>query len=168
MLAKEKWQIKTIRVLEMLFEERKRQIAKHGEAMRSLPDGIGPGATWLSPYTPDQAEEIQRVFRHEYEITRGGDENPSEGLTRMHLVREELAEMFECDPDSPEFIAEALQVAGLCVQWIEYKIPDLPVRYRGYIIQTNGDIWHREDLVSRAARSVEQAEKIIDDWLNAP
>lgn len=128
MLAKEKWQIKTIAVLEMVFEERKRQIAKHGEAMRSLPDGVGPNVRWLENTDVNldlrTASEIQKAFRRDYEVTRGGDENPAQGLTRMHLVREELAEMFECDPDSPEFISEALQVAGLCVQWIEYKIGD--------------------------------------------
>lgn len=122
MLAREKWQITTIKVLEMVFQERIRQIEKHGEAMRALPDGTGPESRWLEPVSDISAQKAQIEFRRDYEQTRGGDENPAEGLTRMHLVREELAEMFECDPDSPEFIAEALQVAGLCVQWIEYKI----------------------------------------------
>lgn len=124
MLAREKWQIRTIQVLEMVFEERIRQMKKHQHAMLALPDGVGPDESWL-PLSPEgfdmgDAAYVQRWFREEYE------EATAQGrLTRMHLVREELAEMFECDPDSPEFIAEALQVAGLCVQWIEYKLEGL-------------------------------------------
>lgn len=120
MLAKEKWQIKTIAVLERVFEERKRQMAKHGEAMRDLPGGTGPDVKWI-PLPgrvgwPD-AKQIQQDFRDEYE--RATDEGR---LTRMHLVREELAEAFELDEDDPEFVDEILQVAALCVQWAEYKL----------------------------------------------
>jgi len=125
MLAREKWQIKTIRVLEMVFEERKRQMEKHGDAMLHLPDGTGPDVRWLAGAAPDAtAKDIQAIFRAEYESLRGA-ENPDGRfgqLTRLHLVREELAEAFELAGDDPEFISEILQVAALCVQWAEYKV----------------------------------------------
>lgn len=117
MLAKEKWQIKTIAVLERVFEERKAQHAKHGEAMRDLPGGTGPDVEWLLPNVPNRASFVQEAFREDYEEA---SENGT--LTRMHLVREELAEAFELDQDDPEFVDEILQVAALCVQWAEYKI----------------------------------------------
>lgn len=116
MLAREKWQAKTIAVLERVFEERKRQMAKHGTAMEKLPDGTGPDVEWLPAYAMN-AGEIQRVLRDDYE--RATDQGR---LTRMHLVREELAEAFELDGDDPAFVDELLQVAALCVQWIEYKV----------------------------------------------
>ena len=123
MLAREKWQVGTMRVLERVFEERCRQTEIHGHAMRALPDFPGPHNHWLADTSTTlhllNAREIQQVFRVEYE------EASEEGrLTRMHLIREELAEAFECDPDSPEFIDEILQVAALCVQWAEYKIEE--------------------------------------------
>lgn len=128
MLAREKWQITTIKVLEMVFEERCRQIKKHAEAMRALPDGTGPDVEWLGPkfseYEPASARDIQIAFREEYEGLRGAENPDGEcgQLTRMHLVREELAEAFELDGDDPEFVSEILQVAALCVQWAEYKV----------------------------------------------
>jgi hypothetical protein len=135
MLAREKWQIKTIAVLERVFEERKRQMEKHGEAMRDLPDGTGPEVAWIPglrtgvqpkpglPTPENTATEIQEIFREDYDRRRAA---PKPGgsygqLTRMHLVREELAEAFELDGDDPEFVDEILQVAALCVQWAEYK-----------------------------------------------
>ena len=125
MLAREKWQITTIKVLEMVFEERCRQIAKHGEAMRHLPDGTGPDVRWLAGAAPDAtAKDVQAIFRAEYESLRGAENPDGEcgQLTRMHVIREELAEAFELDGDDPEFVTEILQVAALCVQWAEYKI----------------------------------------------
>lgn len=122
MLAREKWQIKTIAVLERVFEERVHQMAKHGAAMRDLPDFPSPHNHWLAGTSTAlhllNGKEIEQVFRAEYE------EATAEGrLTRMHLVREELAEAFaEVDPDSPTFVDEILQVAALCVQWAEYKL----------------------------------------------
>lgn len=122
MIAREKWQVKTIAVLERVFEERKAQIAKHGEAMRALPGGTGPDVKWIPLFGrvgwPD-AKQIQQDFRAEYE--KASEEGT---LTRMHLVREELAEAFELDQDDPEFVDEILQVAALCVQWAEYLVED--------------------------------------------
>lgn len=117
MLAREKWQITTIQVLERVFEERKRQMAKHGAAMEALPDGTGPEVRWLQPVNQTPAHRVQLEFRADYE-----DATEEGALTRLHLVREELAEAFELDADSPEFVDEILQVAALCVQWAEYKL----------------------------------------------
>lgn len=119
MIAKEKWQVKTIAVLERVFEERKAQIAKHGEAMRDLPSGTGPEVPWVFPLDDAPAVVVQKVLREDYE-----DSSAEGRLTRMHLVREELAEAFELDQNDPEFVDELLQVAALCVQWAEYLIED--------------------------------------------
>lgn len=125
MLAREKWQVKTIEVLERVFQERLDQFDQHGGAMELLPDGVGPNVPWCDPVIdvslgagPMPATEIEEVFRENY---NGASDHGR--LTRMHLVREEVAEAFECDPDSPEFIEELVQVAALCVQWLEYKLP---------------------------------------------
>lgn len=124
MLAREKWQVATIQVLERVFEERKRQMAKHGGAMGTLPDGTGPDVEWLQPVTSLQAKSVQEEFRQEYERHRVRADDPEEQLTRMHLVREELAEAFELEGDDPDFVDEILQVAALCVQWAEYKLEE--------------------------------------------
>lgn len=131
MLAKEKWQVATIEVLERVFEERKRQMKLHGGAMETLPDGTGPEVGWLQPvvelaqsaYTGSfDAKTIQQVLRDEYNTQRATPGGPHGQLTKMHLVREELAEAFELEGDDPAFITELLQVAALCVQWAEYKL----------------------------------------------
>lgn len=131
-LAKQKWQVKTIQVLEEVFQERLKQFEKHGDAMADLPSGVGPRECWLEPvlevaqsaYSGGfENTTIQEIFREDYQGLRGA-ENPDGQfgqLTRMHLVREELAEAFECEPGSPEFRAEILQVAALCVQWAELE-----------------------------------------------
>lgn len=126
MLAKTKEQIKTVRVLEMVFEERLRQNAQHGDAMSHLPDGTGPDVEWLQTITGLDAATIQSELRHDYHGKRGS-ENPGGQfgqLTKMHLVREEIAEAFELDGDNPDFVFEILQVAALCVQWAELKLAD--------------------------------------------
>lgn len=117
MLAREKWQIKTIAVLERVFEERCRQVAQYGHN-ENLRDGTGPGANWLFPLAVERADEIQEIFRKDYvnhEAVMGAP-------TWMHLVREELAEAFELSADDPAFVDEILQVAALCVSWAEKKI----------------------------------------------
>lgn len=127
MLAREKWQVKTIKVLERVFEERVRQEARYGHRNRTLKDGTGPDVPWLNPvvdvarsaYTgPFTAKVIQEVLREGYEEYETEYGEP----TRMHLVLEEVAEAFELNADSPEFVDEILQVAALCVQWAEEKM----------------------------------------------
>jgi hypothetical protein len=124
MLAREKWQIKTIDVLERVFEERKRQMAMYG-TNEDLEDGTGPSRAWLLPFTDAPADEVEKGFRRNYEAHEEITGKP----TWMHLVREELAEAFEMDGDDPEFVTEILQVAALCVSWAEKKLQD-PVRGR--------------------------------------
>lgn len=119
MLAREKWQIRTIAVLERVFDERVRQMGLHGDAMRWLPDGTGPEAEWLWPFDEANAEKVQTEFRRDYEKSTARGE-----LTRMHIVREELAEAFELSSADPEFVTEILQVAALCVQWAELALED--------------------------------------------
>lgn len=166
MLAREKWQIKTIAVLERVFEERKRQMEKHGAAMESMPDGTGPDVPWLLPFSGESAKVAQEGFREEYESV-----SDFGLLTRRHLVVEEVAEAFELDADSPEFVDEILQVAALLVQWAEYKIEDGET-YRGYLIRTYPslgvvEILHRGEVVSPSCRSVAAAKAEIDEWQNA-
>lgn len=120
MIAKEKWQVRTIKVLDMVFAERVSQLAKHGEAMRELPDGTGPEVRWAEDERT--AEELQEHFRREYDVCRAVPGEQYGQLTRMHLVREELAEAFELEGDDPEFLKEIIQVAALFVQWAEYKL----------------------------------------------
>jgi hypothetical protein len=112
MLAKEKWQIATIAVLENVFEERTRQVARYGHN-EGLKDGTGPEVQWL-PEDPDPASLIEKLFRRDYEEHEARHGAP----TWMHLVREELAEAFA--EDDPERLEEELtQVAALCVSWVE-------------------------------------------------
>lgn len=117
MLAKEKWQVKTIEVLERVFEERVRQVAQYGHN-EDLADGTGPDEQWLSPLNGNRAEEVQMWFRKDYEKHEEQTGKP----TWMHLVREELAEAFELEGDDPAFVDEILQVAALCVSWAEKKL----------------------------------------------
>lgn len=117
MLAREKWQIKTIAVLESVFQERIRQVAKYGHN-ETLEDGTGPMESWIpDSLTVDSsvpAETIEDRFRTDYEAY----ERVWGAPTWMHLVREEIAEAFkESDPDRLE--EELTQVAALCVSWIE-------------------------------------------------
>lgn len=116
MLAREKWQIGTLQVLEEVFEERKRQVARYGHNDDKA-DGTGPDVRWMAHTDVNldlrTAKEIEAAFRAEYD-RNGGDA----GATWMHLVREELAESFaEDDPERLE--AELLQLAALAVSWVE-------------------------------------------------
>jgi len=113
LLAREKWQIKTIAILERVFEERVRQVAQYGHN-DDLEDGTGPNVEWLWPVSDLNATEAEADFRAEYERYEQAKDRP----TWMHLVREELAESFaESDPE--RLSEELLQVAALCVSWVE-------------------------------------------------
>lgn len=112
MLARHKWQVRTINVLEKVFDHRVEQVERYGHN-DDKPDGTGPQVPWLNGVSNLHAADIEAFLRVDYEDA-GGDG----GVTWMHLVREELAESFaESDPDRLE--EELVQVAALCVSWIE-------------------------------------------------
>ena len=128
--SEEPWKSNTRQVLEMVLEERSRQRELHRDAMKSLPSGTGPFVRWLEFCGVNldlrTAREIQENFRREYERASSyPNGKPSGALTRMHLVREEVAELFELPQEDPEFIQEALQVAALLVQWVEYLLEEV-------------------------------------------
>jgi hypothetical protein len=113
MLAREKWQAATIRVLERVFDERVRQVARYGHN-DDLEDGTGPEAAWLEPIAYYPARLIEKDFRAEYEHHEEQTGKP----TWMHLIREEIAEAFQ--EDDPERLAEELvQMVALGVSWLE-------------------------------------------------
>jgi hypothetical protein len=118
MLAREKWQVKTIQVLDRVFEERIRQVAQYGHN-EALEDGTGPSSQWLRPVSNIPARTIQESFRREYEEHELITGFP----TWMHLIREEIAEAFEAG-DEETLVEELLQVAALCVSWVEKKVPE--------------------------------------------
>lgn len=119
MLAREPWQIRTLNVLEQVFEERLRQVAQYGHN-EDLENGTGPNARWLLPASSNPAKVLQEQFREEYEEHEAATGKP----TWMHLVREELAEAAESD--NPERLAEELlQLAALAVSWVE-KLENRP------------------------------------------
>lgn len=113
MLARQKWQINTINVLDRVFEERCRQVATYGTNY-DIEDGTGPGTRWLLPYTSQSAAEIEVGLRRDYEDHEAETGNP----TWVHLIREEVAEAFK--EDDPETLTrELIQVAALCTSWVE-------------------------------------------------
>lgn len=112
MLARAKWQVRTINVLEKVFNHRIEQVEMYGHN-DDKPDGTGPRVQWLAPLLETEAVGIEAWLREDYEED-GGDEE----VSWMKLVREEVAESFaEDDPDRLE--EELVQVAALCVSWIE-------------------------------------------------
>ena len=113
MLARERWQIATIAVLDKVFDERLRQVAKWGHN-DDVEDGTGPGVAWLAPFSEQPATVVQKGFREDYEAHEMVHGLP----TWLQLVREELAEAAEAD-DAERLASELLQVAALCVSWIE-------------------------------------------------
>lgn len=112
------WQIKTLRVLDMVFEERIRQVAQYGHN-EEVQGGNGPGSQWLAPFSDADAEAIQMAFRMDYETAERANGLP----TWVQLIREEIAEAFEAGDDET-LVRELAQVAALCVSWIEKRVPD--------------------------------------------
>lgn len=103
----------TTSVLGMLREERAFQFANYGPN-GDIEDGTGPDVQWLTPLTDKTAYDLESALRADYD-ERGKP-------TWLRLVREEVAEAFmESDPD--RLVSELVQVAALCVSWIE-KIQD--------------------------------------------
>jgi hypothetical protein len=101
-------------VLADVAAERGRQIAHYGNNS-DLADGTGLDQPWLGlGFEQHTAWDIQIDFRADYESYEAAVGKP----TWMHLVREEVAEAFQ-ESDPARLRAELIQVAALCVSWIE-------------------------------------------------
>ena len=104
-------------VLAFVREERANQIKQHGYN-HDQKLGFGGSVSsypWLEPYTRASSSEIQEKFRAEYESYSNRVGRPS----WMHLIREEVAELFDTD-NIEDAVAEAIQVAALCVSLVEH------------------------------------------------
>lgn len=112
-------------VLDLVLAERVSQEARYGHVNHLLDNGTGPETRWLGPFTGLSAEDIQVVLRRDYE-----DWEENAGLpTWAHLVREEVAEAFQ-EADPARLAAELIQVAALCVSWVERLPQAVPSRAR--------------------------------------
>ena len=100
-------------VLEEVLEERARQFAKYG-SNGDIVSGAGSATRWLGPFTYDSATQIEQALRADYEDY----EDELGAPTWVHLIREEVAEAF-AEGDWQLRRAELLQVAALCVSWVE-------------------------------------------------
>ncbi len=102
-------------VLHLIRKERTRQIQHYGtNADLDLGFGGTVAYPWLTPFSQASADEVQRSFRHDYELLVHVQGKP----TWMHLIREEVAELFEAT-DREHIIAEAIQVSALCASLVE-------------------------------------------------
>jgi hypothetical protein len=104
------------RLLQMIREERVRQIEEYG-ANDTLMLGFGSSVSsypWLLPYSDADSGKIEAAFRADYEQYEEDRGQP----TWMHLIREEVAELFATRL-APDAISEAVQVAALCVSLCE-------------------------------------------------
>ena len=97
MLAREKWQIKTIAVLEEVFKERERQVAQYGHN-EDIVDGTGPDTRWALPASSNSAEVLEKMFREDYEdfedetgakvtYTSFGDNGPTDIQSQLEGAR---------------------------------------------------------------------------------
>ena len=96
--------------------ERNRQLERYGDNV-DLPLGFGSSLSaypWLHPYSEAGAFSVEKAFRHDYEVYESFHGKP----TWMHLIREEVAELFSAEREE-DIIAEAIQVAALCVSLVE-------------------------------------------------
>lgn len=104
------------RVLQMIREERARQIDKYG-FNEGLLLGFGSRVSaypWLTPYSYADSKTVESVFRADYEYYTNTHGQP----TWMHLIREEVAELFDTTVFH-DALEEAVQVASLCVSLCE-------------------------------------------------
>ena len=107
------------RVLQMIRHERERQIQQYG-SNANLARGFGSKVSscpWLVPYAPNNAQQIETAFRENYEQY----ERDNGEVTWMHLIREEVAELF-ASRYRENTIDEAIQVAALCVSLVEVML----------------------------------------------
>lgn len=105
---------RTRAVLGLVLKERAAQEVRYGEANKTIESGTGPEVRWLLPFTSEHAEDIQTRLRWDYEEF----EEETGAPTWLHLVREEIAEAF-LETDSTRLAEELVQVAALCVSWVE-------------------------------------------------
>lgn len=107
------WEERSQKVLNLVMAERHGQVARYG-LNGECADGTGPEVEWLHGTGVNldlrTAEEIEAAFRHEYEKHGFPD--------WMRLIREEVAEAFK-ESDPARLKEELIQVAALCVSWVE-------------------------------------------------
>lgn len=101
----------TLGILAEVRAERARQFEEYG-SNEDLKDGTG--GDWLAPVTSLGADRIEELLRQDYEDY----EDSKQTITWMHLVREEVAEAFD-ETDPERLRKEVLQIAALCVSWVE-------------------------------------------------
>lgn len=109
------------RVLAMVRQERSRQIYLYG-LNEDFEMGFGGSVSdypWMMPYTADPSGLVEAMFRTDYEKYESEHGKP----TWMHLIREEVAELFTTT-DRHDTITEAIQVAALCVSLVEHLIAE--------------------------------------------
>ena len=109
------------KVLGLIREERARQIDKYG-SNDDLLLGFGSSVSaypWLMPYSDAESGNIEAAFRADYEAYEDQHGKP----TWMHLIREEVAELFDTHLFQ-DTLAEAVQVAALCVSLCEKLIAE--------------------------------------------
>ena len=73
----------------------------------------------MMPYTADPSGLVEAMFRTDYEKYESEHGKP----TWMHLIREEVAELFAAT-ETEDVITEAVQVAALCVSLVEHLLAD--------------------------------------------
>lgn len=105
---------RTRAVLELVFAERQSQEVRYGVGNLTIESGSGPDTAWLLPYSSSSAFDIQQTLRTDYEDF----EDETGTVTWLHLVREEIAEAFQ-ESDPTRLAEELIQVAALCVSWVE-------------------------------------------------
>lgn len=103
----------TMAVLQDVIRERVRQTEEYGDNA-DLEDGTSPDTCWLLPFTTASATVIESTLRDDYVDFEEDAGKP----TWVHLIREEVAEAFQ-ESDPKRLAAELIQVAALCVSWVE-------------------------------------------------
>ena len=108
----------TAKVLIEVLDERRRQDEKWGE--QNHPDGTGPFVRWLGP--GGAVNEDDDVFTTALELAEHFrakcQANGPEQDNYVDILMEEVAEAF-AEQDPAKLRAELIQVAAVCVQWVE-------------------------------------------------
>lgn len=103
-------------VINLIRRERTRQIRLYG-GNNQIALGFGDPETdypWLAPFSGVGNGYVERAFRDDYETYEADYGQP----TWMHLIREEVAELFAAR-NTQDITDEAIQVAALCVSLCE-------------------------------------------------